>query len=73
MGLGMLAVARGETSESREYFQEVIAAAPARQDARRFVQLLDGSLPEEQRTVMCGMVRALVPSTMTGASPAVCP
>lgn len=73
MGLGMLAVARGETSASREYFKEVIAAAPARQDARQFVQLLDGSLPEEQRTVVCGMVRALVPSTMEGASPAICP
>ena len=73
MGLGMLAMARGETSESREYFNEVIAAAPARQDARQFVQLLDGSLPEDQRTAMCGMVRALVPSTVQGASAAVCP
>jgi Flp pilus assembly protein TadD len=73
MGLGMLAVARGHADESRAYFTEVLAAAPDRQDARRFVQLLDGSLPEEQRTVMCKMVRALVPSTTEGASPAVCP
>jgi hypothetical protein len=69
----MLAMARGEATESRQYFNEVIAVDPARQDARQFVQLLDGSLPEEQRTIMCGMVRALVPSTVEGASPAVCP
>jgi hypothetical protein len=35
--------------------------------------LLDGSLPEQQRAAVCGMVRALVPSTADGASPAVCP
>ena len=73
MGLGMLAVARGQTGQSRAYFKEVLAAAPGRQDAQLFVQLLDGSLPEPQRTAMCGMVRALVPATATGASAAVCP
>jgi Flp pilus assembly protein TadD len=73
MGLGILAVARGQTSESRAYFNEVLAASPGRQDARQFVQLLDGSLPEPQRAAVCSMVRALVPSTAADASAAVCP
>lgn len=73
MGLGMLAVARGRAGESRAYFNEVLAASPGRHDAQQFVQLLDGSLPEPQRRAMCGMVRALVPSTADGASAAVCP
>jgi Flp pilus assembly protein TadD len=73
MGLGMLAVARGRAGESRAYFNEVLAAAPDRQDAQQFVRLLDGSLPEPQRAAVCGMVRALVPSTADGASSAVCP
>ncbi len=73
MGLGMLAVARGQTGESRAYFNEVLAASPGRQDAQQFVRLLDGSLPEPERAAVCSMVRALVPSTVAGASPAVCP
>jgi iron complex outermembrane receptor protein len=42
-------------------------------DAQQFVRLLDGSLPEDQRAAVCGLVRALVPSTAAGASRAVCP
>ena len=61
MGLGLLAVARGRTGESRQYFNEIIARNPGHVEAHQFVALLDGSLPGPRRTALCGVVRALAP------------
>jgi pentatricopeptide repeat protein len=75
MGLGLLAVARGQTDASRQYFSEIIARDPRHREAHQFVALLDGALDEPQRQSLCGAVRALVEtkpgSTETAGSP--CP
>jgi Flp pilus assembly protein TadD len=53
MGLGLLAVARGQAGQSRQYFDEIIARNPGHVEARQFVALLDGSLAGPRRR-WCG-------------------
>jgi hypothetical protein len=69
MGLGLIAAARGQAEQSRDYFEEIIARDPRHREAQQFVALLDGSLAEPQRRSLCGVVRALAPA----ANPALPP
>ena len=59
LGLGLLAIAQGNTATGRRYFTEVLARHPGHPEAGQFVALLDGTLPEPQRTKVCGLVRAV--------------
>jgi thioredoxin-like negative regulator of GroEL len=70
MAMGLLAVARGQTGQSRQHFNAVIAHNPSHVQAHQFVALLDGSLLEPQRTSLCGVVRALAPLASSGTTAA---
>ena len=59
VGLGLLAIAQGDTDAGRRYFGEVLARHPSHQEAAQFVALLDGTLPEPQRLRLCDLVRAV--------------
>ena len=59
VGLGLLATAQGDAEAARQYFAEVLTSNPGHVEAGRFVALLDGTLPEPQRSRLCGMVRAV--------------
>ena len=69
LGLGLLAIAQGDTATGRQYFTEVLARHPGHSEASQFVALLDGTLPEPQRSRICGLVRA-VASTSAQKAPA---
>jgi hypothetical protein len=76
MGLGLLAIARGQGDASRQYFAQILAHDPAHAEARQFVALLDGTLGASERAALCGLVRTLgemaAYGTHTAAQP-VCP
>jgi|SRR5688572_20217939 protein O-mannosyl-transferase len=68
LGLGLLAIAQGDTVAGRGYFAEVLAHNPGHQEASQFVALIDGTLPEPHRSRLCGLVRAVAASSEQNAS-----
>jgi hypothetical protein len=67
VGLGLLAMARGDAEAARQYFAEVLARNPGHMEAGQFVALLDGTLPDPHRSRLCGMVRAVAANSTHNA------
>jgi Flp pilus assembly protein TadD len=68
LGLGLLAIAQGDTVSGRQFFAQVLALNPGHQEASQFVALIDGTLPEPHRSRLCGLVRAVAASSEQNAS-----
>jgi Flp pilus assembly protein TadD len=59
MGLGVFALVKGRTEESRVYFQDVVNRDAGRSQARLMLALLDGSIPAGDRLRVCEALRVM--------------
>ena len=74
MGLGVFALLDGRSEESRAHFRDVLDRESGRAQARLMLALIDGSLPEAERTRLCEALRTVAGgATTVDACPAGAP
>ena len=66
LGLGLLAMAQGDTIKARQYFAEVHELNPGHIEAGQFLALIDGTLSEPHRSRLCDLVRAVAATSAQG-------
>jgi protein O-mannosyl-transferase len=73
LGLGLLAVSRGQVDEARAYLAATAPEQPGYAETQALTALLDGSLDEPRRRELCTTIRQLAARDHTDTSATLCP